>query len=577
MTTVSQYVADFFIKKVSHAFTITGGGAMYLNDAFSRSFGDNLVFMHHEQSLSMASEAYARFNGLGVCQVTTGPGGINALAGCAGSFIDSQPIFFVSGQVESYSLKHNFIRQFGVQEVDICSIVKPIVKGVVQLNDPKLVRYELERLHFLATTGRPGPVWLDIPLDIQNSNVVEPDLVGFEPPTRDKRFDRMLTVKIEKSADLVSQSRRPILLIGAGSRSFLKANPGYIENLGIPVVTGWNGKDLVDHAHPAYLGSCGIFGNRVANLAVNEADLVIGIGYRFSVPQIGYDPSGFAPKAKKICVDIDPGEFLKSDSFFDLTIQCDAGTFLGQITRDRFGDIKEWSEYLQTLRTKYSLDEIYNWDFVDPPKAVNSFEFMRSLSEALPENVRCVTDMGTSFTCTHQVLQLSGRNELFTSSGLASMGFGLPGAIGAAQATDNLTVLVTGDGGLMFNLQELEVVSNSHLDMRIVLLNNDGYLTMKHMQKARFDHLVGSDPSTGLSMPRFGTIATAFDIEHRTCSKTTEIEEGLGWLLERGSPKQRILEVFMDPEQPLIPRVQTRTDDQGKLIPPTLADVFPFL
>lgn len=574
---VASVIANFFKDKVDSVFMVTGGGAMYLNDAFARAYQSKLIFMHHEQSLSMAAEAYARFNGLSVCQVTTGPGGINSLAGCAGAFIDSQPVFFVSGQVESYSLGANGIRQFGVQEIDICSIVKPIVKEVIQLNDPNMILYELDRLHFAAITGRPGPVWLDIPLDIQNVKVDVDSLPRFVRPKPDRRLERMFKSKIERAVEICEKCTRPVLLIGAGCRNFLEAHERFLSELSVPIISGWNGKDLVDHNDALYLGSCGIFGNRIANLAVNQADLIIGVGYRFSVPQVGYDPSGFAPNAKKICVDIDPVEFIKNDSIFDLTIRADAGEFFREFPLDKLRSEADWIADLVTFKGKFGLDEMYNWAYVDKPQNVNSFEFINILSETLPEAVRVVTDMGTSFTCTHQVLHLRRSQKLFTSSGLASMGFGLPGAIGSAQSTDDMVVLITGDGGLMFNLQELEVLSNVGSNLRIIVLNNDGYLTMKHMQKARFNLLVGSNPSTGITMPNFCDVANTFRLEYKLCKESVEIQQSLTWLLSKDGPKTRMLEVIMDPEQPLIPRVQTRTDGEGKLIPPTLADVFPFV
>lgn len=580
---LADYVADFVATKmhVSSVFTVTGGGAMYLNDAFGSHPEISYVALHHEQSAAMAAEGYYRESGrIAVCQVTTGPGGTNAITGCAGAWIDSEPILFISGQVESFSILKPKSRQTGVQEVDIISMVKSITKNCLTLTDPYMIRYELERLVDLATTGRFGPVWIDIPLDIQNYRIPDTEkLIPFQRTPLDGRTNRVKEVRFAKIANIMKSSKKPVILLGNGCRHNVEELRRFLTYANVPVVTGWNARDLAQEFPNIHLGSAGIFGNRAANIAVQKSDLILGLGYRFSVPQTGYDPSCYAPKAKIIAVDIDAEEPAKLGGFVDHSLICSVGEFFAffrSMGSEHFPSMHpgwpDWCQYLIDLQ------------FDPPPRQnpiINSFDINTSLSRRLSAGDTVVTDMGTSFTCTHQSLELPRGVRLFTSSGLAAMGFGLPGAIGSSHAkacssTQGRVVLISGDGGLMFNLQELQSVVTHRLNIKIIVYENDGYVTMKHMQAARFKKLVGSNKDTLLECADFVKISNAFGMEAIEISRHVEVDSALDWLFEENlSP--RLLVIHLDPLQPLVPRVQTRSDEFGRLMPPSINEMYPHL
>ena len=575
---LADLVADFCSTRLdaSHVFTVTGGGAMYLNDAFGKHPDIELVPMHHEQSASMAAEGYYRETGkVAVCQVTTGPGGANAITGCAGAWVDSEAIIFISGQVETISLSRGSNRQTGVQELDIIGTVKSITKEAVRLTDPHMISYELARLVNVAISGRPGPVWLDIPLDLQNFVITDPDaLPRYLKPREDGRVTKLRAAKFKKVLDLLKKSKRPCLLVGNGCRTSAPTLREFLKINEVPIITGWNARDLITE-ESNLLGSAGLFGNRAANLAIQKADLVLGLGYRFSVPQVGYDPSCYAPNAFTVAVDVDPDEFHKVQSFIDFPVLSSAADFLESALAEGeglFSGISAgWLDFCHYL-TDFKFDQRPR----DEEKC-NSFDFNSLLEESLKKGDTVVTDMGTSFTCTHQDLAIKQGIKLFTSSGVAAMGFGLPGAIGSSLAkTAGRTLLITGDGGLMFNLQELQTVVTLNLDLKIVVYENDGYLTMKHMQNARFQHLVGSEGGSKVLCADFIKVASALGISAKETCEPGEMVEAAEWLLDdfRG-PK--LLVIHLDPWQPLLPRVQTRSDSSGRLYPPSLDQMFPHL
>ena len=561
---------------VEVVFTVTGGGAMYLNDAFGRAKNLKYIALHHEQSVSMAAEAYSRIgNRIGVCQITTGPGGTNAISGCAGAWIDSTPLIFISGQVETYSNALVGNRQTGVQEVDIVSLVKSITKDARKITDPTMILYELDRLIHLSKTGRPGPVWIDIPLDIQNYQFNQiNNLPRFKPQLVDKRSEQLLQLKVKKLVKYIENAKRPIICIGNGCRHAMEVIHRIALDRNIPIVLGWNAKDLISSTDPILLGSIGLFGDRISNMMVSRADLIIGIGFRFSVPQIGYNPSMFGQNAIVASVDIDPAEGNKYGGFIDYFIQADSLEFSKELDK-QIGSINvnfgSWLDIKGRLK-KLNLDAGPRSNDV-----IDSFDFTDCLSRSLPNNCALVTDMGTSFTCTHQQIQLKSGMRMMTSSGLAAMGFGLPGAIGAA-LVDGLTttVLITGDGGLMFNLQEIQSVLTHKLALKIIVYENEGYLTMKHMQKNRFNRYVCSDPGSLVDCPDFIKIANAFGLVAREISHSNEMEGGLSWLFEN-LEEPALLVVHLDPMQDLTPRVQTESDESGNLLPGNLGSMYPFL
>ena len=581
---LADYVIKFFEGEgYTRAFGVTGGGAMYLNDAFAKAENLEFIPMHNEQSAAMAAEGACSVKGRGLVSLTSGPGGTNALSGCAGAWIDSQPVFFLSGQVESFSLASPQLRQFGVQEVDIISIVNTITKYCHQVRNASEIRFHLEKALFSAHHGRKGPVWLDIPLDIQNAEINPSNLIGFIPAPQDRRLEAMALRKFRKILSALRDCDRPVIMIGNGCRN-IDSLKEFLCHLHLPFITGWNGKDLVDHDAEMYMGSSGLFGNRAANFVVQNADFVLGIGYRFSVPQIGYDPSLFARGAVVASVDIDPNEFLKNESLIDICLPLEAVKFIQLLSENsnlntfsKQVNKKAWINYCSEVRDIYPLDEMYNFNHesITLSAGVNPYWLMSQLSAFSPANTRYVTDMGTSFTCTHQTLQLSDDQRLFTSSGLAAMGFGLPGAIGVGCECSDPVFLISGDGGFMFNLQELITAAQFLPNLKIFLLNNSGYLTMRHMQKNRFGRLIGESPQTSLDFIDFEKYAVMCNFSYlKLDAKTCKNFEWSATLHEEGNV---LVEVMMDHDQPLIPRVQTSSDESGKLYPTALEDMFPHL
>jgi acetolactate synthase-1/2/3 large subunit len=575
---LADFVANFCAEdlQATAVFTVTGGGAMYLNDAFGKHPKLSIVPMHHEQSAAMAAEGYYRETGrIAVCQITTGPGGTNTITGCAGAWVDSEAVLFISGQVESISIAAVGNRQTGVQELDIVSLVKPITKRSLRLRDPYMIRYELEKMADLATSGRPGPVWLDIPLDLQNFVFNEVDsLPRYLRPIEDQRIKSLQRTKFKKVTELLKSAKRPILLIGNGARSAKSTLHQFLQRANVPVITGWNARDLVSNDRKL-LGSAGLFGNRAANLAIQKADLVLGLGYRFSVPQTGYDPSCYAPQATIISVEVDPAELNKIGSFVDVPVLSSVAEFLEyfQVANvDPFLTISPgWLQFCNYLIQR-KFDPRPN-----SREIINSFDFNGVLEKYLRNDDTVVTDMGTSFTCTHQDLALTSGAKLFTSSGVAAMGFGLPGALGASLTKKaGRTVLITGDGGLMFNLQELQTLVTFQANVKILIYENGGYLTMKHMQEARFKSLVGADENSHLQCPDFVKVGTAFGIDSRAARSPSELITKMDWLMDE-SIGPKLLVLHIDPWQPLVPRVQTRSNSSGQLFPPSLDQMFPFL
>ncbi len=585
---VSEYVANFVADLgVKQVYSVTGGGAMYLNDALGSHPDIQFVATHHEQSASMAAEGHARItNKMSVLHVTTGPGGTNAVTGVAGAFIDSIPMLVISGQVTMPTLIGNSpLRQLGVQEIDILSIVKPITKYAEMVTEPKMIRYHLEKAVHYANSGRPGPVWLDIPLDIQGAHLSDEDIndmIGYveETPLRNRKGQYLSTV-LDKTIQMLSEAKRPVIIPGYGVRlanasdDFLE----FVEKFQIPVISSWNASDLMSFDDPCYIGRAGLFGSRAGNFTVQNADLILAVGSRMSIPQVGHASDMFAPHAKHIIVDIDEAELSKPTLRPDLPVQADAKKFIeGLNTRHneyaRNDQVDNWVTQCQAWKKRYP---IVQEEYRDQDKDhVNSFLFIEQLSKRLPEGAIVVTDMGTSFTCTMQTFETKKDQRLFTSSGLASMGFGFPAAIGACFAANQKRVInINGDGGFMFNIQELQTVAHHNLPITIFVLENEGYLTMKLMQENHFKGFVGADPSSGVSIPDFVKVAESFGVPGMHIRTTKELEEGLDKALSCDGPL--LVEIHMEAMQALIPRVQTQKNPDGSLKPPSLEVMFPFL
>ena len=500
-------VADYVFSRIQELgirdiFAVSGGGAMHLVDAVGKNEKLNYVAVYHEQAAAMAAEGYARISGKPGCAlVTSGPGGTNALTGVCGAWIDSIPSIFISGQVTTNTLLDGTgLRQFGIQESDIVNLMKPVTKYAVTVTVPETIRYHLEKAIYLAATGRPGPVWLDIPLDVQSQLVRVDELTPFEAQREyPDRGEKNKEPHIDECLNMLKQAERPVLICGYGVR-LSKAEKEFIqlvEKLGVPVISSWTASDLIPTDHDLYIGRSGIMGSRAGNFTVQNSDLLLIIGSRMSVPQVGYNFKTFAREAKRIVVDVDHAELKKESVKPDLPIKMKAKDFIVHLieridANDFSIDVAEWVKRCQGWKKKYP---IVLPEYKGQKGYVNSFYFVDVLSRKLREKAIVVTDMGTSFTCTMQTFHVKKGQRLFTSSGHASMGYGLPGAIGACYGGGlRKTICISGDGGLQMNIQELQTLVQYQLPIILFVLNNQGYLTIKLMQQNHFGRFVGSDP-----------------------------------------------------------------------------------
>ncbi|MCL5062024.1 MAG: thiamine pyrophosphate-binding protein [Nitrospirae bacterium] len=584
MVKVSDYIFSFIAELgVKDVFAVCGGGAMHLVDSLGRNENLKYIATHHEQAAAMAAEGYARISGKpGVALVTSGPGGTNAITGVYGAWIDSIPTIFISGQVTSDTLiKDTGLRQFGIQEANITELVRPITKYAVTVTDANEIKYHLQKAVHLATTGRPGPVWLDIPLNVQSKLVNPAALPSFTPDeVRKGDTDSSLKIQVAESIELLKKAKRPVIISGYGIRlaSAEKEFLRLIERLMVPVISSWTTSDLIPTSHELYIGRSGIMGDRAGNFAVQNSDLLLIIGSRMSIPQIGFNYKTFAREAKKIMVDIDDKELKKPSIIPDLPIKADAKEFMAEMLSQLEDiklslDISEWVQKCQYWKAKYP---VVLPEYKEIKEGVNSFYFIDVLSERLGNDAIVVTDMGTSFTCTMQTFKTKLGQRLFTSSGHASMGFGLPGAIGACFANNlKKTICISGDGGLQMNIQELQTLVHYNLPVILFVLNNGGYLTIMLMQQNHFGKYVGSEPSSGLSCPDIIKVGAAYGIKTERISNNEELHARIDNVLAEAGPF--ICEIMMPLNQQLIPRVSSLKKPDGTITAKPLEDLYPFL
>ena len=580
MIKASDYIFDFLKSKdIDTIFSVSGGAAAHLlNSVAEKNF--KYICNYHEQACAMAAEGYARIANKPACVlVTNGPGSSNTLTGVLGAYQDSIPMIIISGQVpvnQSLGSIDVDLRQLGVQECDIISMVRPITKFAAQITDPKTLCNYLAIAYNAATTGRMGPVWLDIPLDIQNTQIEPtewditniPNSSGYNP---------------KEIVDLIFKAKKPVIITGNGIH-LSKTEKQFTtlkEALQIPVVSTWTSKDLMDHNDPLFVGNFGLLGERAANFAIQNADLLLIIGSRMSIPNVGYQSHLFSPNSIKIMVDIDENELNKPTIKIDYPIVEDLKYFIPEIIVELYNRPKseqpkwtEWTNRTQLWKVKYP---VFQPEYKANTERINSFYFMEVLSSKLTDNSTVVTDMGTSYTCTMQSLQMNGKNRLFTSSATCSMGFGLPGAIGAyfADPTKDI-ILIAGDGGLQMNIQELQTINHYKIPIKIFLLNNNGYLAISLMQDNLFKgKYIGSNPESGVSNPDFVGIARAYGFAPYRMNNNTELEESIDSILNQEGPT--FCEIKMVENQLLIPRVQSSKDTEGKIISNSLENMFPYL
>ena len=597
---VADVMAGIFVEHgISECFMLTGGGAMFLNDAFGREPGLRKAFTHHEQSAAIAAESYARLSGRpALVNVTTGPGGVNALNGVYGAYVDSIPMIVVSGQVkrETCAFRTELpLRQLGDQEVAIVPMVQGITKYAVVLGDPQDVRKVTEKAIYLATRGRPGPVWIDVPIDVQGTPVDTDNLIGYNPsdddgageaPNTQAELGGLTGAALEtETATMLAElcaAERPVVLVGSGIRmsgchaQFLQ----FAERLGIPVVTAWNAHDVIANSHPLYVGRPGSVGDRGGNFAVQTADYVLVLGCRLNIRQISYNWQSFARNARVAMVDIDLAELQKPTLNLHRPIHADLRDFfpaahaLPLPVDDRKA---ERAAYLARSLARSAQYPVVLPEYASQTGPINPYVFAQKLFEELDEGEIIVTGDGTACVTIFQAAHIKPQQRLYTNSGCASMGYDLPAAIGAWYASGARRIIcLAGDGSIMMNLQELQTIAGSKLPVKIFLLNNDGYHSIRQAQQTHFpDNIVGCGPDSGLTFPDFVRLADGFGIPASRVNRDGELSSAIRAALDSEGP--HLCEVAIDKVQQFAPKLSSRRLDDGSMISSPLEDLVPFL
>lgn len=584
---------------VRHIFLVTGGGAMHLNDSIGKEPRIQYVCNHHEQASAMAAEAYARVSGQpGVINVTTGPGGINAINGVFGAWTDSVPMLIISGQVKRETCMRSQgitgLRQLGDQEADIVGMVAGITKYAVMIDDPLTVRYHLERAWHLAQSGRPGPCWLDIPVDIQAASIDPASLRSYDPESYDRAEDelrqdqigegkdnnlRSLESYCREVLDRARNAKRPVILAGTGIRAAhaVAEFDELIHRLGIPVTTAWT-CDLIASDDALYCGRQGTIGNRAGNFTVQSADLLLILGSRLNIRQTSYNWQSFAPRAFKIQVDIDTAEFHKPTIRPDLAIHCNLKQFLPALLHQceaeeyRSGSHAQWLDWCRERVERYPVVQDRQ-RHAEPP--LNPYYFGEQLSDKLAENDVIVCGNATACIVPFQTMHLRKGQRLISNSGCASMGYDLPAAIGAAFARPNKRVIcIAGDGSIQMNIQELQTIVHHGLPLKIFVLNNSGYLSMRMTQSGFFGRLTGESALSGTSFPDMVKVASAYGIPSLRIDRQSQLGQ-VDRALAADGPA--LVDVVLDRDQEFEPRSRARQLADGRIVSPNLEDMYPFL
>ena len=590
---LADYVADFLVQHgVTDAFSVVGGGAMHLNDALGHKKGLRVTYNHHEQACAIAAEAYARLdNKIAAVCVTTGPGGTNALTGVVGGWLDSIPMFIISGQVRydttaRYALQYTEtpLRAMGDQEYDIVKSVEPMTKYATMIEDPKQIRYALEKAWHLATTGRPGPVWIDIPVNFQGGYIETDELEGYNPSEDDSLLPPSVDeLVIDKLLEMIAKAKRPVLHAGYG----IRLSGGYdafrrvADKLNIPVVTYWNAIDLIEDEHPLYVGRAGNMGDRPGNWAIQNADLVVAIGTRISIRQVGYNWKTWAREAEVIMVDVDQAELKKPTLHVDMPIWADAKDFLEKMdkaitdTPIYFGE--EWLTACQRWKKNYPVVQPRQWE--EYGTTANVYAFVKYMSSRLPENSLTAVSNGACCVVGHQAYEIKKGSRFANNSAIASMGYGLPAAIGTCIGGNRMqTICLEGDGSIMMNLQELQTILTNKLPIKIFMINNSGYHSIRITQSNLFSEhsKVGIGEESGdLSFPDFKKISEAFGYPYYSACSNKEMKEVVDKVLSLDGPV--FCEIFTDTEQRWEPKSSTKRLEDGTLVSPPLEDLAPFL
>ncbi|NLX26359.1 MAG: thiamine pyrophosphate-binding protein [Lentisphaerae bacterium] len=579
---IADYLASFVSDHlgVDTVYLVSGGGMMFLSDGLALNKKLKVVCNHHEQASAMAAVGYAKLKqDFGCAYLTTGCGGTNAVTGLLNAYQDNTPCFFISGQVkrkETSRLAETSLRQFGVQETDIISIVEPISKYAVMITEPERVAYHLEKAAYIAKSGRPGPVWIDIPMDIQGAMIEEADLIHFDP-VEDEAVVPMISVddfhRVEES---LVRAQRPIIIAGQGIR-LGKAIPefkAFVERYNIPFAVSRLGIDLLPSDHPLFIGRIGTKGDRAGNFAVQNADFILVLGSRLSVSSTGHQYETFGREAKVVVLDVDACEHRKNTVEIDHFIHGDVNDFLRRFPESDYRASEAWSNKCLFWKSKWP---VCLPEYADDSEGINLYWFTDRLASLAPADAVVVSDAGSAFYVVSQGFMFSEKQRYVTSGGQAEMGYTLPASIGTACARpESVTLAVTGDGSLQMNIQELQTLVHYQLPVKLFVWNNNGYLSIRASQRKFFDgRFIGTDKASGVSFPDLKKISDAYGIQYLRAEKNDELDGVIKAALALKEPS--IIEIMCIADQEIVPSAASTRKDDGTMVSKPLEDMYPFL
>ena len=583
---LSHWVADQLVAHgIGDAFMLTGGGAMHLNHSIGTHPEITTTFCHHEQALAMAAEAYARLTQrMALVNVTSGPGGTNAITGVYGAYVDSIPMLVISGQVKNETTVRFTglpLRQLGDQELDIEPIVTPITKYAAMVTDPKTIHYHLEKAIYLAQTGRPGPVWLDIPLDVQAAKI-DPDQLGpgFDPAELDEPWKKTdVAAAAAAIIERLRSSERPVVFAGGGVRisgahaEFLKL----VDKLGIPVVTGWNAHDVIWNDHPLYCGRPGTIGDRGGNMVTQSADFLLVLGSRLNIRQISYNWQSFAREAFKAWIDVDPVELQKPTVKADLPVCADLKDIIpALIAAAPEGPTEKQREWLAWAKERGPKFPVVLPEYRDH-EPCHPYVAVEALFNELAEDDVIVTGNGSACVVSFQTAELKRGQRLWTNSGCATMGYDLPASVGISAARPGKRVIcICGDGSIMMNIQELQTIAGYGFPVKVFLLNNNGYVSIFQTHRNFFNGVeVGGGPKSNVTFPEFRKVAEAFGFTYSRAERHEELGDAIRSALAADGPT--MCEIFIDEAVPFAPKLGAKQHPDGRITSPPLEDLSPFL
>ncbi len=585
MVKLSDYVINKIVEAgVHHIFLLPGGGCMHLVDSVGSSEDIQFICNLHEQASAIAADAYGQYtNNLGVALVTTGPGGTNAITGVAAAWLESTPCLFISGQVKRADMASaRGVRQMGFQEINIADVVRPITKYAMTVLDPQSIRFHLEKAIYLAQTGRPGPVWIDIPLDVQAAEIDENALEGFKAEdVFAAENDVDLIPKVGQAIELLNLAQRPVILVGNGVR-LAKALPEFyqlVEYLNIPVLTTWKTIDLFAEDDPMYIGRPGAIGQRGANFAQQNSDWILTLGARLDYGQTAYSHANFAREARKIVVDIDPAEINKLETKVDIPVCANAGEFVREFLRQsesvKMRDISVWWHRCKMWKKQYP---VILPEFWEEQGRVNNYVLVDVIAQEMsPDDLLIPGVSGQCSEITMQAFKVKAGQRIFSSHGLGAMGFGIPASLaGCIASGGRRTICIDGDGGFHMNIQELETVRRLNLPIKYFVLNNQGYGSIRTTQRNYFNgRYVASNPQSGLTLPDTLKVAAAYGIPTLQISDHRHLVERVRKVMEMPGPV--VCDVLIQIDQPTQPRVSSRQMADGRMVSMPMEDLYPFL